>query len=192
MTERLDVNSAHCGHLSGANRPRSILRPYTISNSLSTFRRRTSGQSMLEAALSLSLFLTLVMAAIDFGYLFSNRMTLQNAVRQAGRYAITGQCTASPGGACLQSRHDSVVQTLQNTSFGLLNSSNLGDINLSCTNQGGGCPNSAGGPSDLVTISVTYRYMFMSPVLALVFRQTGYTITVGGAFTNEPFPPAAS
>ena len=154
--------------------------------------RDDSGQALIEVALSLMLLLVFSMAAMDFGYLFSQKLTLQNAVRQAGRYAITGQCITGSNGSCSVTRYNSVVQTLQNTSLGYLNTSNTGDVSMTCTNEGGGCPNSAGGPGDLVTISVSYPYTFLSPMLAAFFPSHAYTIKVGASFTNESFPPSAS
>jgi Flp pilus assembly protein TadG len=154
--------------------------------------RGDSGQSVTEVAISLMLLVSFSMAAMDFGYLFSKKLTLQNAVRQAGRYAITGQCITGSNGSCSITRYNSVVQTLQNTSLGYLNSSNTGDVSMTCTNTGGGCPNNAGGPGDLVTISVSYPYTFLSPMLAVLFPNHAYTIKVGASFTNESFPPSAS
>ena len=155
--------------------------------------RDDSGQSLVEVAISLMLLLVFSMAAMDFGYLFSTKLTLQNAVRQAGRYAITGQCIAGSNGTCSVTRYNSVVQTLQNTSLGYLNTSNTAsDVSMTCTDEGGGCPNGAGGPGDVVTISVSYPYSFLSPLLAAFFRNQSYMITVGASFTNEPFPPSAS
>jgi TadE-like protein len=118
--------------------------------------RDDSGQALIEVALSLMLLLVFSMAAMDFGYLFSQKLTLQN------------------------------------TSLGYLNTSNTGDVSMTCTNEGGGCPNSAGGPGDLVTISVSYPYTFLSPMLAAFFPSHSYTIKVGASFTNESFPPSAS
>jgi len=155
-------------------------------------RANDSGQSLAEVAISLSLLVVIALAAMDFGYLFCTKLTLQNAVRQAGRYAVTGQCVTNSNGSCSLTRYNSIVQTLQDTSLGMLGGTNASDISISCTNEGGGCPNSAGGPGDLVTISVSYPYSFLSPLLASFFPNHAYTIKVGAAFTNEPFPPAAS
>lgn len=151
-----------------------------------------SGQGVIEIALSLSLLLLLIMVTIDFGYLFSTKLTLQNAVRQAGRYAITGQCVQS-NGSCSLTRYNSIVQTLEAASLGVVNSNNAGSVvTISCNNQGGGCPNGAGGPGDVVTISVNYPYHFLSPVLAPFFHGSSYTIKVSAAFANEMFPPTQS
>ena len=53
-------------------------------------KKNDSGQALVEIAISLSIFLLLAMGTIDFAFLFNHKLTLQNAVRQAGRYAITG------------------------------------------------------------------------------------------------------
>ncbi len=56
------------------------------------------GGAMVETALCLSVFFLLVMGTMDFGHMFSTKVTIQNAVRQAGRYAITGQCIQGTNG----------------------------------------------------------------------------------------------
>jgi Flp pilus assembly protein TadG len=154
--------------------------------------RKDEGQAMVEVAISLFLLLVFTMAAIDFAYLFSTKVTLQNAVCQAGRYAITGQCITGTDGSCSQSRYNSIVKRLQDNSLGFLNTTNTSDISIACTNNGGGCPNSAGGPGDLITISVAYPYGFLSPLLSAFFPSHAYTIRLSSAFTNEHFPPTAS
>lgn len=150
------------------------------------------GQALVEVALSLSLLLLMVMAVIDFGYMLSSQVTLQNAVRQAGRYAITGQCMTGTNGSCSASRYNSIIATLEYYSVGLINSSNVGDISITCTNKGGGCPNGAGGPGDIITISVAYPYPFLTPLVAPFFPNQSHTINVSASFVNETFPPSQS
>src|SRR5271167_390711 len=142
-------------------------------------RSNDSGQTMVEVAISLSLFLILVLGTIDFGYLYSTKLTLQNAVRQGGRYAITGQCITDGNGNCTMTRYNSILQTVESYSLGLLTSSN---ITITCTDEGGGCPSGAGGPGDIVTIKVTYPYNFLSGPIEAFFPGKTYTITVSSAF----------
>jgi Flp pilus assembly protein TadG len=153
---------------------------------------RDSGETLVEFAIAISLFLLLVVGTIDFAYLFYTKLTLQSAVRQAGRYAITGQCVTNADGTCKLTRYNSIVQTLQNASFGLLNNANAGDIKIACTNNGGGCPNNAGGPGDIITITVTYTYNFLTKPISGFFVGGVYTFSVTAAFNNEPFPPDQS
>jgi hypothetical protein len=154
-------------------------------------RKNDSGQALVEIAISLSIFLLLAMGTVDFAFLFNHKLTLQNAVRQAGRYAITGQCLDGSNGTC--SRYNGIISTLEAASDGFINPGNVNSVvTISCINEGGGCPNPAGGPQDLVTIQVAYPYNFITPLIAPFFRNQPLTINVGATFTNEPFPPGES
>ena len=84
-----------------------------------------SGQTLVEFALALMILLVLVFGTMDFANLFYHKLTLQNAVRQAGRYAITGQCILGSNGACSMSRYLSIQQALETASVGILNSGNI-------------------------------------------------------------------
>jgi Flp pilus assembly protein TadG len=153
--------------------------------------KQESGQAITEAAIATSLLLLLVMGVLEMGQVFFVKLTLQNAVRTAGRYAMTGSCIGS-GGSCSLSRYDSVVQVLQNSSAGILKPANLAEVRISCTNYGGGCPNAAGGPTDAVSVSVSHAYHFVTPLVGRFFPAGSYTINVSAQFTNEQFLPSQS
>lgn len=152
---------------------------------------RDSGETMIEFALSLSIFMLLLLGSIDFANLFYTKMTLQNAVRQAGRYAITGQCIVT-GGTCSLNRYSSIISTLRTASNHILTSNNASEVVVTCVNNGGGCPNLAGGPGDVITITVTHKYNFMTAPIAHFFTGGSYNLVVSTTFNNEPFPPSQS
>ena len=156
---------------------------------LRLLRKNESGQTMVETALSATLFLLFMFGTINFGYLYYGKVTLQNAVRQAGRYAITGNCGS---GNCFQNgnngnRLNTIVQTVQNYSFNLSPT-----VSVTCTGtcpsySGNGGAENAGGPGDVVQISATYTF---SPIFVTKFFPSGgYTYTVSSVFKNELFPP---
>ena len=99
--------------------------------------RPMRGQSLVEFALVAPMFFLLVFAVADVGRLFYVQMTLQNAVRQAGRYAMTGNHLSG------QTRVQSVIQIAQQAAMGL----NVTNIQINgqgnCTVTGNTC--SAGG-----------------------------------------------
>jgi len=155
-------------------------------------KRNDSGQALVEFAFSIGIFLLLVWGTIEFGNMFNTKSTLQNAVRQAGRYAVTGQCIGGAG-TCTESRYNSIITKLEGASDGYINSSNAAnDVTITCTNAGGGCPDGAGGPADLVTITVTYPYPFVTGPIAKFFSGGAYTIKVSSSYKNEQFPPNQS
>ncbi|HVP55659.1 MAG TPA: TadE/TadG family type IV pilus assembly protein [Candidatus Eisenbacteria bacterium] len=147
------------------------------STNWKTRLKANSGQTLVEFAISAILFLLLVFAVIDFSFFFYVKLTLQHAVREAGRYAITGQNITG------KNRYASILQTAQDFSLGLATSSNT----TVCSTVGG-C-GSGGGPGDTVTITTTYNYQFITPLLAPFFQNGSYTITASASFKNEPFPP---
>jgi Flp pilus assembly protein TadG len=150
------------------------------------------GQTLVEFALVAPLFLLLVCAMADFGRMFYVQMTLQNAVRQAGRFAMTGNHLPDPNnpGKYL-SRVQSVIQTAQQAALGL----NVTNIQINgqgnCTGVGSTC--SAGGPGTPVTISLTTNLQLITPVISHYFGSNGvYQFTVSVTFQNQPFPPGST
>lgn len=57
--------------------------------------RGESGQSMVELAICLPLLLLLVFGIIDFGWLFYNKMGVENASREGARYAIVNSTSGT-------------------------------------------------------------------------------------------------
>src|SRR3972149_2832903 len=63
-----------------------------LMNSISYHsRRRSRGQAMVEFALILPVLLIVLMVLIEGARLFSAWLILENVVREATRYAVTGQ-----------------------------------------------------------------------------------------------------
>ena len=52
------------------------------------FRRSEKGQALVECALVRPLLLALLCGIIDFGWLYYNQITLNNAAREGARYAV--------------------------------------------------------------------------------------------------------
>jgi Flp pilus assembly protein TadG len=156
-----------------------------------------SGQTMVEFALVGAVFILLVFGMFDLAYYFYGRVTLQNAVRQAGRYAITGNC--STPGSCFSNggsgggsgdRLNSILNTVTTFSFGL-NPTVTVTCNGTCNSDyGDGGTNNAGGPGDTVIITATYTWNpWLIPSFVPSFP-TSYKYSVSSIFRNEQFPPA--
>jgi len=50
--------------------------------------KKETGQSMLELAIILPIFMLIVCGIIDFGWLFYNQLTLNNSAREGARFAV--------------------------------------------------------------------------------------------------------
>jgi Flp pilus assembly protein TadG len=147
-------------------------------------RRRLSkaGGTLVESAIVIPLFFFLMFAVVDVATLFFAQTTLQNAVREAGRYAITGNHQPDPGNPGQQlSRVNSIIAVARQAAMGL----NIASIQVSSINGGNG---NAGGPGDTVTISLTSNVPLLTPFLSQMFHGA-FTLTVSTRFKNESFPP---
>ena len=79
-------------------------------------RRRTNqgGNAMLEGALALPPLFMILFATIDFSMALLMKNTVQSAVREGVRYAVTGQTMDGMG------QDDSIKTVVQNNSLGFL------------------------------------------------------------------------
>lgn len=149
-------------------------------------RLRDDGSATMEFALAATMLFTMMLGCFEFACLMYGQLTLQNAVRTAGRYAMTGNHLPDPNnpGHSL-SRTASITQVAQQTAMGL-------DVsNIQITSLQGGSDN-AGGPGDTVTISLTANLPLMTALVGQYFANGTYTTTVSASFRNEPFPPGNS
>jgi len=148
--------------------------------------RDEAGSVSLEFALSATLLFTVILGCFEFACLMYSQLTLQNAVREAGRYAMTGNHLPDPNNPGHNlSRASSIEQVAQTAAMGL----DVSNIHISSLNGGN---NNAGGPGDTVTISLTANLPLMTALIGQYFNHGTYTTTVSASFRNEPFPPANS
>ncbi len=127
----------------------------------------------------------LMFGIIDFGRLFFAQMTIQHALRQAGRFGVTGNHVPDPKNPAQNlTRVDSIKQVATDAAAGL----DVKNIQISSL-QGG--TNSAGGPSDTLLISLTTDLKLFTPFVGRLFNTSGvYTFKAATTFKNEPFDPS--
>ena len=152
----------------------------------SEFTGSRRGISAVETALALPVLLLLLFGIFDFGRILVTHMALQHAVTEGARYAVTGQHMNS-GGQPL-SRVDSIIQTVVEEAEPFLR---LPPGEVSIASAGGGS-GSAGGPGDIVTVTIAHRIELVIPLIGAVIAPNGYSIHVSSVFKNEPFPSALS
>ena len=144
-------------------------------------------QAIVEYAVVLPLIALLIFGLVDFGRLFFTVLTLQNALRAAGRYAVTGNHLPNPANPNQpMSRNASIAQIAQQNAMGI----DVSGLQISSSTAGGAAGTGAGGPSDTIKLSLTYNLTLLTPVIGQFFPGGVYTFTVNTFFHNEPFPPA--
>jgi hypothetical protein len=151
-------------------------------------RQGRGGQSLVEFAIVVPVFFLLIFAVIDLGRLFFVQMTLQHAMREAGRLAVTGNTLTDPNPPYnTLSRVNSIILAAQQAAVGL----DVSSIGIWSDHGGASGPGRAGGPGDTVHISLTTNLQLITPVIGRFFGPNGtYQFMVQTTFRNEPFPPS--
>jgi Flp pilus assembly protein TadG len=155
--------------------------------------RNNKGQTMVEFALIGILLFGLVFAVIDFGTMLYVNLTMQHAVREGARYAITGSSDGSCGGTI----RSCAVAKIRNSSVGLCDK-NPCNITFYTLQSGSPVPlptdpndpgsSVVGGPSELIMVRVAYSWPLMTPIVKPFFPDGKYSFTVGATMQTEPFP----
>ncbi|MGO9246907.1 MAG: TadE/TadG family type IV pilus assembly protein [Verrucomicrobiia bacterium] len=143
------------------------------------------GEGLVEFAFVLPMALLLMFALIDLGRYYWIRETVENAVRQAGRYAVTGQ--SLPG----DSRVQSITQVAENAMAGLdtLNTTTITVSSSPVGQSGNSTKGFAGYGGENVTINIQTALGFFTPGIARYFGPTGSnTLVESVTFRNESFP----
>jgi len=142
---------------------------------------REDGVTLIEFVPALMVFLLLTFAIFDFARLFFVELEVQTALQEAARYGSTGNHLPDPNnpGNTL-SRITSIIDTFNNDASGL----NVTSIVVSSQIGGSG---SAGGPGDMLTVSVTVKIPLTTPLIAQMFPGGQYSYTASTTVMNEPF-----
>jgi Flp pilus assembly protein TadG len=154
--------------------------------------RNRKGQTVIEFALIAILLCGLVFAIVDFGYMFYVNLTIQHAVREGARYAITGGSDGSCGGTV----RSCAVAKIRSSSVGLCDKN---PCNITFYTMQSGSPvelptdpndpgsSVVGGPQELIVIRVAYSWPLLTPIVKPFFPDGKYNFTVGATMRNEPF-----
>ena len=147
-------------------------------------REACRGQTLVEFALVAMTFFLLAFALIDFSWLMFSQMNMQDAVREAGRYAATGNSVSG------LSRVASITQVLDQAA----NAANVQGCTVTFSNSAGtvgpdGKAN-AGGPGANVTITAVCGVPLLTTAIGKILPQGDNKLhfTASSTFKNEPFP----
>lgn len=157
-------------------------------------RRKNQGQTTVEFALAAILFFGFLFIIFDVAMLFYVNLTMQHAVREGTRYAVTGR---SDLGA---DRRDALIRKIKDQSFGLYDRNLhvprdptikvITPANVTFANYTGGTTQvgNPGGKGETIVVSLTYSWRVITPFLKPAFPNGVYTFTVKSTMKNEEFP----
>ncbi len=141
------------------------------------FKRNVSGQSLVEFALVLPMLLMMFFGIFEFGRFYYTKLTLQHAVREATRFAVTGNTLTDPETGEPIDRAGSIVRVI------LYNTRDL-DVDLDGISIS---PADGGGPEDIVRVAVDFRYDLSLPLISKIVPDGHVDISLSTAMRNEAF-----
>src|SRR3954449_3027506 len=149
-------------------------------------RARSRGQSLVEFALILPIFLVFVAACLDLGRVFYANISLNNAAREGAMQAAAKDGTFIPNGAC-DPVNNSVVCRVQLESKSSMVTIAATDITMTCSIVG--CPHAAGSTA---TVSVHGTFRLITPLLSVVFGGQTINLTSSATAQIEYLPQIAT
>ncbi len=125
-------------------------------------RRKSGGQTIVESSLTMLPLFALILGTADFGFMIFRWTTLQNAVREGVRYAVTFQVDSSGH------QDTSIEDQVQTFAMGFVKTTdNPQTIYVKYYNPGTLAQVTSGGnvPGNLVTVSVQNKlFTWLSPL----------------------------
>jgi len=143
-----------------------------------------SGHALLEFAIVSSIFLVMLFTIIDFALFGYAKLTMQHAVREGARYAITGRTDLDPDSN--NSREAAILEKISVSSHGMLTRvMNIDDIRVEDID--GNNVAGFGQAGDIIAIHLDCEWPVISPVMYPFFADGVYKFTVSAAMKNEAF-----
>jgi hypothetical protein len=133
--------------------------------------KREGGQSLVEFALVLPIFILVLFAIVDFGMAFHAWITVTNSAREGGRLGAVHPALDAVGSPCYGqgSLSECIKEKVRDTAGA------LGDeLEITVTNADG-------VPGESVVVDVSYNYSLITPLADIVDVVSAGTI--GESFT---------
>jgi len=153
--------------------------------------RMSKGGTIVEFALTLLVFITLLVAIIEFGWLFFIQHTLQYATREGTRLALVGRTINDPSGNPM-TRVDSIVRTIRDAAS-LAVSPDAVLVAVYPVSATFGDPSNwqdlqdAGEPGDYMRVRTRVVHTFFTPLIGGFFPGGQITLQAEGTYRNELF-----
>ncbi|GEA61482.1 hypothetical protein VCO01S_26750 [Vibrio comitans NBRC 102076] len=141
--------------------------------------------ALVEFAVVFSLFLLILFTIIDFALFGYVKLTMQHAVREGARYAVTGRTDLDPN-EDEPLRENAILEKISSSSVGMLTKvMKIEDIRVEDID--GNAVAGFGDPGELISIHLDCEWPVLSPILYPLIEGGTYKFTVSAAMKNEEF-----
>lgn len=149
---------------------------------------RQGGATVVEMALVLPLFLFLLIAVIELSLMFFANLTMQYAVREGARYAITGLADADPA-TSNQQRYQAIIARMKTSSIGMFDMMKpvITTNNVTYTDSTSYNAAMFGQAGDILVIRLDCAWPLATPMLKPFFADGMYRFTVAVTMLNENY-----
>lgn len=153
-------------------------------------KNKQTGAAAIEFSFVAGFLFLLLFTIMDFGHLFYSNLTMQHAVREGTRYAVTGNTNLATNQNAATARCDAAVEKIREQSMGLYDSMNS-QVQFK-TVQPGGAVTAIGNGScynagDIIVIQVTSQAPLFTPWLQIAFGESYFEFDVSTTMKNESF-----
>ncbi|WP_233516343.1 TadE/TadG family type IV pilus assembly protein [Janthinobacterium sp. BJB426] len=142
-----------------------------------------AGASLVEFAIIAPVFLLLMIGVIELSMAYFANLTMQHAVREGARYAVTGNSDLDPASSN-QQRYQAVIQKMKASSMGIYDKVNPV---ITVNGSSGTSAGMFGNSGDIVVISVAYNWTFATPMMAAFYKDGKSANVVAATMRNESF-----
>jgi Flp pilus assembly protein TadG len=158
--------------------------------------RSRKGQAMVETMFGFIIFFTFFMAIVEFSHLLYAKVTLQHALRTAGRVMITGKEGTS---LIAPAPRDQMLHDIfcANVIAAGVRCPDLGpNFQFSCIGEPCKTDQAAnggtGGPNQTVMVTVSLSKPTLMPFFSRFFPTGGVPFQISTTWRNEPFTLSSS
>ena len=150
--------------------------------------RRQSGATIVEMAIVAPVFLLILLALVEFSMMFFATLTMQYAVREGARYAITGQSNLDPNTGS-QQRYAAVIESIRNNSLGMYDRlAPVISVNGKAYASNAYTSGMFGAPGSVIVLQLDCDWVVTTPLLSNFFSNGKYHFAVAATMRNEYFP----
>jgi Flp pilus assembly protein TadG len=150
--------------------------------------RKKGGQAVVEMTFGFLIFFTIFMSIVEFSHLLYAKVTLQHALRTAGRYMVTGQTQKDAFGNDIP--RDQLVHTVfcaNVIAAGVVCPSLGADFKFDCLPIPTTCTPAGGGANQTVMLTVNLAKPALMPFFSQFYPTGGVPFTLSTTWRNEPF-----
>ena len=145
----------------------------------------------MEFAMSLPVFIILVIGIVEFGWYFFAQHTLQFATREGMRLALVGRTITDASGNPM-TRQASIVKTIQDNAAVAIKPDKLMVAIYPVNNDFSDPANwqnmqNPGSPGDYMRVQTSYDHRLFTPLIGALFSGGHVVLRAQGTYRNETF-----